>query len=201
MHPRLRLTLAAAGLLALVGLLIAALAIDTGGASEDAAPANGFAGAIRPDTPPQSWTLTDQEGRPFSLLDVRGRPAVLTFMYTTCDNDCPTMTQQIRGALDQAGRDVPVLAVSVDPARDTAARARRFVAEQRMTGRMRFLLGDDAQLQRVWRFYGVQPQEKGLEHAATVLVLDRKGVPRVSFPVDRLTPEGLAHDIRAVGSL
>jgi protein SCO1/2 len=61
---------------------------------------------------------------------------------------------------------------------------------------MRFLLGTRAQLAPVWKAYGIQPQGNGFEHSAYVLLIDRHGRQRVSFPVDQLTPEGLTHDIR-----
>lgn len=194
LHPRLRLTLMALSLIALVAILVFVLVWSP----KPAAPltGGGFAGSIRPAGPPRDFTLRDEEGRTVALSALRGTPVVLSFMYTTCQDDCPTMTQQIRGALDGLGRDVPALAVSVDPANDTPRRAQRFLTRQRMTGRMRFLLGDEATLQRVWRAYGVQPQERGLEHSASVLLLDRRGVARVSFPIGQLTPEGLEHDLR-----
>lgn len=183
-------------LLAIAGFVIFA---DPGSGETKPAVTDGFAGAIRPQAPAADFALADQDGRRVAVAALRGRPVIVTFMYTTCTNDCPTMTQQIRGALDDIGHDVPVLAVSVDPANDTPARARRFLAKQQMTGRMRFLLGSDAQLQRVWRTFGIQPQGSGgREHSASVVLLDDSGVARVSFPVTQLTPEGLAHDLRAL---
>lgn len=197
MHPRVRLTLMAVATIALVGILaFVALSDPNSGASSNV-PDTRFAGAIRPTAPPQDFALRDQDGRTARLADGRGQVTVLTFMYTTCQNDCPTMAAQIRGALDDLGGDVPVLAVSVDPANDTPARARKFLAEQHLTGRMRFLLGDQAQLQRVWRQYGIQPQGK-LEHSAIVVLVDRSGRQRVGFPNSELTSEGLTHDIRVL---
>jgi protein SCO1 len=90
-----------------------------------------------------------------------------------------------------------VIAISVDPANDTPARARRFLLDQRMTGRMRYLVGPEAELRRQWRAYGVQPQGE-VEHTAHTVLLDREGRQRIGFPTDRLTPEGLAQDIRAL---
>src|SRR5262249_17971683 len=114
-------------------------------------------------------------------------------------DDCPTMAQQIRGALDDLGRDsVPVVAVSVDPANDTPGRARRFISKQFLDGRMHFALGDAAALQPVWRAFGIRPQEAGLEHSAWVVLLDASGRQRIGFPVDKLTPEGLRHDVLAL---
>lgn len=198
MHPRVRLTIMAAATIALVGLLAFALLSDPSGSAPGREAEGRFQGSIRPPAPPGDFALRDQDGRTARLSDQRGRVVVLTFMYTTCQDECPTVAQQIRGALDALGGDVPVLAVSVDPERDTPERARRFLAKHRMTGRMRFLLGDEARLQPVWRTYGVQPQEDDAEHNAYVLVLDRSGRARVGFPIGGLTPEGLAHDIRVL---
>jgi protein SCO1/2 len=130
------------------------------------------------------------------MAQYRGRPLVVTFVYSTCRDTCPALVDQIRGALDDAGADVPVLAVSVDPANDTPARARRFLNDRRMTGRARFLLGDEHALAPVWRGYGVAPQRGALDHSATVVLVDGAGRQRVGFPYDQLTPEALAHDIR-----
>ena len=165
---------------------------------DDAQPGRaGFQGAIRPPgIPPSDFRLTDEEGSTATLADVRGHVAIVTFLYTTCEDTCPLTAQQIRGALDRLGHDVPVLAFAVDPPRDTPARARRFLAEQKLTGRMRFLTGTRAALGRQWRAYGIRPQGEGFEHTAHVVLLDRRGVQRIGFPLDHLTPEALAADVR-----
>lgn len=161
-------------------------------------PRDGFVGSLRPPgVPPFDFALRDERGREVRLSDSRGQVTVLTFAYTTCEDTCPLQVQSIRGALDEAGaRDVSVLAVSVDPEGDTPSRARRFLSRERMTGRMRFLLGSRAELAPVWRHYGIQPQGEGFEHSAYVLLVDAAGRQRVGHPIGRLTPEGLAHDLR-----
>jgi protein SCO1 len=159
--------------------------------------AGGFAGSLRPDIPPKDFTLRDQDGREVSLRQFRGRVVVLTFMYSTCRDTCPVTATTIRGALDDVGHDVPTLAVSVDPAHDTPDTAEAFLVRQGMSaGRMRFLMGSRARLAPIWRAYGIQPQGNGFEHSAYVLLIDKRGRQRVSFPVSELTDSGLAHDIR-----
>jgi protein SCO1 len=194
MPARVRLALMVAATLALLGALAVVLLVR-----QDSAPApgaHGFAGAVRPPIPPRDFTLRDQDGRRVSLAELRGRVTVLTFLYSTCQDTCPVTATTIRGALDDLGHDVPVLAVSVDPANDTPASARRFLSQRRLTGRMRFLLGDRAQLAPIWRAYFIRPQGDGFEHSAYVLLIDRRGRQRVGFPVAQLTSEGLVHDIR-----
>ena len=193
MPARVRLALMVTATLVLLGALAVVLFARR---AEEPAPAGVFAGAVSPAIPPQDFTLRDQDGERVALSDFRGRVTVLTFLYSTCEDTCPVTATTIRGALDDLGHDVPAVAVSVDPANDTPARARRFLSERRMTGRMRFLLGDRPTLSRVWEAYGIRPQGEDFEHSARVVVIDRAGRQRVSFPVDGLTSEGLVHDIR-----
>jgi protein SCO1/2 len=177
-------------------LLFARDGTDTSGAG------SAFAGSVRPAIPPQDFALHDQDGRLVRLSDYRGQVVVLTFLYSTCQDTCPVTASQIRGALDDLGKDVPALAISVDPVNDTPLSAKRFLLNRKLSGgRMRFLLGTRAQLQPVWDAYGISPQgdkadDGAFEHSAYVLLVDARGRQRVSFPFDKLTPEGLAADIR-----
>jgi protein SCO1/2 len=169
---------------------------DDGGAGV-AVGTTGWAGFVRPPgaTAPD-FALRDQDGEPVSMDEYRGRPVAVTFVYSTCEDTCPALVDQVRGALDDTGADVPLLAISVDPANDTPARAKRFLAERRMTGRARFVLGTEAQLAPVWKGYGVQPEEGDLDHTSGVVLVDGAGRQRVGFPHDQLTPEALGHDLQ-----
>jgi protein SCO1/2 len=193
---RLRLALLAAATIALLAALGAVLLARAGDSSagDGSSP---FDGALSPPgIPVRDFVLRDQDGRRLALGDLRGHVVILTFLYTTCRDTCPLTAEQIENAMDRLGHDVPALAVSVDPAHDTPALAQRFLVARRLVGRMRFLLGTRAQLAPIWKAYGIRPQGKGFEHSAYVLLLDRSGRQRVSWPVDKLTPEGLAHDLR-----
>jgi protein SCO1/2 len=86
--------------------------------------------------------------------------------------------------------------VSVDPKNDTPDRAKRFLLRHSLTGRMRFLLGTRSELAPVWKAYGIQSQGAAFDHSAYVLLIDGRGRQRIGFPLNQLTPEGLAHDVR-----
>jgi protein SCO1/2 len=144
------------------------------------------------------FRLRDQDGRPTTLAGLRGRPVILTFMYSTCEDTCPATARQIAQSLDDLGEDVPTVIVSVDPQNDTAATAQQFLNKMRLRGRATFVLGTRAQLAPIWKSYAVLPQGEGFEHSAVVLVLDAEGRQRVTFPVDKLTSSDLAHDVRVV---
>jgi protein SCO1/2 len=164
-------------------------------------PASAFEGALRPPgAPAPAFRLRDQDGKPVSMADYRGRTVVMTFVYSTCRDVCPATVQSIRGALDQLGHDVPVLAVSVDPRQDTRDRARRFLLQQRVTGRVRYVLGTRRELEPVWRGYGIAPQLGSLDHSSYVVLVDGRGFQRIGFPHTELTPEGLASDLKRLGA-
>jgi protein SCO1/2 len=191
-------TLALCAAAAVAGVTLASRGHDAPALELDG---QGFAGSHRPPGAGlPSFRLRDQDGRPVTAATVRGRLAIVAFLYSTCRDTCPAQVQTIRGALDDLGRDVPVYGISVDPADDTPARARAFMLKQGMTGRMRFLLGDRAALTPLWRAFGIQPQLDGLEHSAYVVLVDGRGRQRVSFPFDHLTGDALVHDLRRLGA-
>jgi len=164
-------------------------------AGEDPVPA-GWQGSLRPPgTKLPDFTLTNQDGEPVTAASLRGRPLVVAFIYSTCRDTCPAQAQSIRGALDDLGHDVRVVGVSVDPANDTPDRARTFLLQQSMTGRMDFLLGSRAQLAPVWKAFGIAPQTKGRDHSSYTVIVDAQGRQRISFPANELTPRGLASDL------
>jgi len=115
MPARIRIALFVTASLALLAAAGVTLFGARGGSDDSVA----FAGALRPDIPPQDFRLRDQDGKAVSLRAYRGRVVVLTFMYTTCRDTCPLTATQIRGALDDLKAPPPALAVSVDPVNDT----------------------------------------------------------------------------------
>ena len=201
--PRVRLALS---ICVGAGVGVFAVLVLTGGPGSsppnaDAIPANGYAGALLPPTiPPADFTLDDQDGHPTSLSDYKGKVVILTFLYSTCQDTCPLIAQQIRGALDQLHEQIPALAVSVDPQQDTPLNAQRFVVKQSVAGRLRFLLGTTSQLAPIWHAYGIRPQRATQstrsDHSVDTLLIDKAGRARVGYQADELAPEPLAHDIR-----
>ena len=196
MNPRSLLALFLAGLFAL-GLGAWAILASDDEEPVASTPAGEFAGSLLPDgvrAPP--FDLTDEREDPIAMSDFRGEPVIVTFLYTHCDDTCPAAAQQVKGALDELGHEVPALAIAVEPPRDTPDSARAFLAEQRMLGRMRFVLGERSELAPIWRGYAIRPQAPGEEHQARIVLVDGRGFQRIGFPVEQATPEGIAHDVR-----
>ena len=194
MNPRIAIALVLVAVLALGGVVLAA---NGGDDEEPVASGNRFAGATMPEgVRAPDFELRDEQGRPVSMRALRGRPVVVTFLYSHCQDTCPITAQTIRGALDNLGHDVPALAISVDPPNDTPASARKFLAEQRTSGRIRFVLGRRADLRPLWTGYAITPQRITQEHMARITLVDARGFQRVGYPISQATPERLAHDLR-----
>ena len=174
---------------------------DTGAASPGTSTsASGFDGAALPGgVQIPGFTLSDQHGSRVSLSAYRGQVVLVAFPYTTCGGSCTVIAEQIRGALDELGKPVPVLMISADPQADTRARVGGFLTKTGLSGRVRYLSGPPARLKAVWRAFHVVPASAGssaFDRSASVFLLDGKGRERVIFQLEQLTPEGLAHDVR-----
>ena len=171
-----------------------------GAAGAEAASPQGFDGAAIAGAPAHGFTLSEVGGGPVSLSQFRGHVTVLAFLYSSCGATCVLIAQQIRGALDELPRPVPVLLISADPAADTPASVARFLQSVSLRGRVHYLSGSEKQLQAVWRAYGtVAAATRGraaFERFASVILLGESGRERVVFGQEQLTAEGLAHDIR-----
>ena len=196
LRSRTMLAIVTALTLVAIGAVLAAVSSTDSSSGQDS---GGYSGSSLPKAVPiEPFSLQDENGRPVTLSALRGRPAILTFLYTSCRDICPLTAQQIRGALDLNGRDIPVVAISVDPKGDTPESVKRWLARQQLDGRITWGLGSESQLQKVWRDYGIAPQTNRSDHSAYVFVLDRDGRRCVSWPVSQLTPEGLQHDLKLI---
>ncbi len=140
-----------------LGLLLLCIVATTGMLYGAAALAVKDKRALEPDPGLEGlrvpeFSLTTQDGRPFTREDLRGAVTVMDFMFTQCPFICPTLSQKMRG-LQDALRDLPevrLVSISVDPAHDTpavlAGYARRIGAE---ASRWTFLTGDFETARRI----------------------------------------------------
>ena len=196
MNARVLIALFLVAVFAFGAVLLVARSRDDGG-GDVATAGSRFQGAVMPEgLRAPDFTLPNQDGERVSMRDLRGEPVIVTFLYTNCDDTCPAQAQTVRGALDELGADVPALAVAVDPPRDTQQSARAFLAEQRATGRLDFVLGSRRQLRPVWNGFFIAPQTVTQEHQARFTLVDKRGFQRVGYPGFEATPERLAHDLR-----
>lgn len=70
------------------------------------------------------------DGKPFELTQLKGRPVILYFGYTSCPDVCPVGLALIRDALNSSDKlsGVPAVFVTLDPERDTLKILKDYVA-------------------------------------------------------------------------
>jgi protein SCO1/2 len=198
--PRLRTT-SRWIVLALVLVVGGAIALRNLVGAGGAAPAL-VAGTVLDGKPAPAFALRDQSGALLSLVRLRGRPVVLTFLDATCASGCPATAQDLdrtAGALGPRAAGVAWLALSVNPA-NTRAQAADFLARNRIAAPLRILLGTDAQLAPLWKAYSiaVAPAPGGAtRHTAVTYLLDKQGRERELLD-QAYDPNKAAQDLRAL---
>ena len=210
MNWRLASRLSVVTLAALVVIIVAVLGTRAGGLTSNAsnltpaANSSGLQGTDLGSVPAPNFRLIDQFGRPVSLAQFKGKPVVLTFLYTHCPDQCPLTAEKLHAVMLSLGSDaqrVGVVAVSTDPRRDTTAAALNFSQVHRMQNYWHYLLGTESELSPVWSSYSVYaaptPTSTGgsVAHTTAVYVIDKQGRERVFFGSD-FTSEQLTKDLQ-----
>jgi len=74
-----------------------------------------------------TFTLIDQDGKPFNSDQLKGRAWLADFIFTRCGGPCPLMTQRMREAQKAMG-NAPVMLVSfsLDPEYDKPAALKEY---------------------------------------------------------------------------
>ena len=108
--------------------------------------------------PAPEFTLLDQFGEETSLRDQRGNVVALTFLYTNCPDICPLTAHSLAKAHEALGEDaarVSIIAISVDPARDTPQQVYAYSQQRNMLDKWSFLTGSEEELSALWEAYYV----------------------------------------------
>lgn len=183
---------------ALVGLAALVACVGCGG---NASKPPAFRGQeLSPPQAAPNFTLTDQQGRQVSMASARGHYAVVTFLYTHCPDVCPVIAGNLNRTLASATArraGLRVLAVSVDPRRDTPAAVRTYVRQHRLRPAFRYLIGSRAQLAPVWRSYHVAaaPGPAGtVSHSTFEILVDPEGKERLIYD-SQATAADFVHDL------
>jgi protein SCO1/2 len=155
-----------------------------------------FRGAlITPPWPAPELSLTDHNGSPFKMTDQRGRVVLLYFGYVNCPDECPLTMAHLKLARESLGsraQDVQVVMVSTDPVRDTPQALKDFM--EHFDPSFLGLTGTPAELQRVWKDYGVTVEAGGETHSTFLYVIDPNGDVRETFLPDT-EPQDIARDV------
>ena len=150
------------------------------------------------------FTLTAQDGQPYTLSDHDGEVRLLFFGFTHCPDICPTTLLELKkvyAQLGSSGEEVKTLFVSIDPERDTPEILGAYLGSFDLP-----VLGLTGSVEEVEQVIGAYAgwfervdQDSAavytMDHSTRSYLLDREGKVRYIFSYDD-GPERIAHIVR-----
>ena len=173
----------AALLVVAAGVLLALAIRETPRGAAGTALASAIGGPFR---------LIDQNGKPVSDADLKGKWQLVFFGYTHCPDACPTALNEMALALDQLGEkrgEVEIVFITVDTDRDTPEIMKSHV--QSFDAPIIALTGSPeavAQAAKAYRvYYAKHPRADGdydMDHSAVIYVMNPEGRFTATFTPD-----------------
>jgi protein SCO1/2 len=148
--------------------------------------------------------LLDRQGRPVRLASYRGKPLLLSFIYTGCFQVCPTQTRALHEAvkgLDTmlGARQFNVVSIGFNQPFDDPQAMRAFAAQQRIDNKNWEFLSPPRDAvatltQAVGFAYVATPA--GFDHVLGVTVVDAQGRIHAQVYGDKLRADQLGKPLR-----
>ena len=140
------------------------------------------------------FALTDQNGKPITEADLKGKPFLVFFGYTHCPDVCPTTLFDISEVMRALGPDADrtsALFISVDPDRDTPAVLKDYLSS--FDPHLRGATGSQASLDKVEKEYRVYSKkvptgkngDYSMDHSAIVYLMNKQGRFVNAFNLDQ----------------
>ncbi len=196
-----------------MAVLVGLLSVSCGG--PEPAPTSPAPTPLRPKPlPAPDFQLINQFGQVTSLAQLKGKVVVLTFLYTHCADLCPLYENKIGQAVTElgspAGDEVVLVAVTVDPERETVEAVREHTSK--LPFDMLYLTGEPEQVKDVWDSYDIYVEKEeggpvikhghpehegyGVIHSMKAVLIDREGFIRAELFGRDWEPEELAEKIK-----
>jgi protein SCO1/2 len=129
------------------------------------------------------YRFTDARGARLDLSELRGKPLVISLIYTGCTHVCPMTTQRLRQAVEEAQRVIgsdrfTVITVGFDVRNDTPMRMAAFARAQGVDlPGWKFLSGDAASVSALASDLGFTyaATAGGYVHMAQTTIVDHNG--------------------------
>lgn len=155
-------------------------------------------------TTPQDFTLLDRRERPVRLSAYRGKPLLVSFIYTGCFTVCPIQTRTLHDAVRGLDRmlgphQFNVVSIGFNQPFDSPQSLRSFAAQHRIDyPNWEFLSPPRDQVRSLMQSYGFMAVETpaGFDHIVGVTVVDAQGRIHGQVLGDRLTAESLGVPLR-----
>ncbi len=129
------------------------------------------------------FTLLDREGRPVRLSQYRGKPLLVSFIYTGCFQVCPLTTRSLQQAVE-VGRDVfgtsqfNIISIGFNQPADSPQALKAFALQHRINPpNWEFLSPHSSIVEPLVRAFGFNyvATPAGFDHVLQVTLLDAQG--------------------------
>ena len=155
-------------------------------------------------TTPADYTLLDRQGKAVRLSSFRGKPLLVSFIYTGCFQVCPTNTRSLYEAVQAlqklVGRDkFNVVSIGFNQPYDSPQAMRSFAAQHAINAvNWEFLSPHSSIVNALTSDFGFSyaPTAAGIDHVLEVTLLDAQGRINAQVYGDRLSPEKLGEPVR-----
>jgi protein SCO1/2 len=152
------------------------------------------------------YAFTDRQGKRVRLADYRGKPLLVSFVYTGCGEVCPTATRFLAGAVDKArdavGSDVfNVVTIGFNQPFDDPQALDGFARKQGIDSpRWNFLAPDAGRVDALTRDFGFSYGQNagGFDHLAQVSIVDAEGRLYRQIRGETFAPAMLVAPLRAL---
>jgi protein SCO1 len=155
---------------------------------------------------PPDFALISQDGAEVTLAALRGKVVALTFIYTSCPDICPMLTDKLARVQDELGSDfgsrIAFVSITTDPERDTPDVLKGYAEafEANLAG-WSFLTGEGAAVLDVAHRYGVAAAKAAdgqVDHTMLTTLIDRQGTMRVQYLGYRFDEEEFRRDLQGL---
>lgn len=155
-------------------------------------------------TTPADFAFLDREGLPVRLSQYRGKPLLVSFIYTGCFQVCPLTTRSLQSAIE-AGRGVfgtsqfNVISIGFNQPADSPQSLKSFARQYRIDAtNWEFLSPVGGSVERLTKEFGFSylPTPAGFDHILQVTLLDAQGRIYQQIYGEELTADSIGEPIK-----
>lgn len=150
------------------------------------------------------FTLLDRQGRPVRLASYRGKPLLVSFIYTGCFQVCPTQTRTLLEAVNGLDRmlgpqQFNIVSIGFNQPFDSPEAMRAFATQHRIEHpNWEFLSPHRSAVDALTRAFGFSyvATPAGFDHVLGVTVVDAEGRIHAQVLGDRIRADQLGEPLR-----
>jgi cytochrome oxidase Cu insertion factor (SCO1/SenC/PrrC family) len=153
-------------------------------------------------------SLTDQKGRAIALSSLKGKPALVAFIHTSCQGPCEMLTAEMKSVARSLGpkfkSEVTMVSITTEPKEDGSRELLAYAKRQGVDADgWVFLTGAPAQIRRLLALYGVSAadDDDSPTHVLELFLLSGDGAGVRRYNGVATPAETIASDIRKTAAL